>query len=171
MWWIQVKRSWTLSPGPEDLVVATTAVPITHCILAEEIGLVLVLLLLLLLAGWFLLSLSSQSPYWWPGDLAAPCSQSEKRRNNHTFKRNNLQMYVLRDKWSVYQKVITCFQADSFALASLGWHISLWVFCLYIEFMCTYYSTMVYLCRYSTQKCRFSVCIVHLFILPSKDTS
>lgn len=74
-------------------------------------------------------------------------------------------------KWSVYQKVITCFQADSFGLASLGWHISLWVFCLYIEFMYTYYSTMVYFCRYSTQKCRFSVCIVHLFILPTKDTS
>lgn len=73
MWWTQVKRSSTLSPGPEGLVspitVHTDTVLITHWTLTEGT-------VLLLLGGWFLLSQSSRSPCWWQGGLAAPYSQS-----------------------------------------------------------------------------------------------
>lgn len=62
--------SWWTSCCPDQ--IHTEVVVITRGTRAEGTVLVLVLLL----AGWFLLLLSSLIPCWWPGGLAAPCSQS-----------------------------------------------------------------------------------------------
>lgn len=72
MWWTQVKRSSTLSPGPEGLFSpshSSLTLLITQWSPAEGT-------VLLLLGGWFLLLPSSKSLCWWSGDLAAPYSQS-----------------------------------------------------------------------------------------------